>query len=50
LHEASQAGIPARIVGKATGNALKLASEAPLSLQALRTAHERWLPHFMDGG
>jgi hypothetical protein len=28
---------------------LKLAGEAPLSLQALRTAHDRWLPRFMDG-
>jgi len=49
LHEAKEAGIPARRVGKATGNALKLAGEAPLSLQALRTAHDRWLPRFMDG-
>jgi phosphoribosylformylglycinamidine synthase II len=50
LHEASRAGIPARIVGKTTGNALKLASEVPLPLHALLTVHERWLPHFMDGG
>jgi phosphoribosylformylglycinamidine synthase subunit PurL len=49
LHEASRAGVPARIVGKTTGNALKLAREALLSLEALRNAHERWLPHFMDG-
>ena len=50
LREAKEAGIPARRVGKATGDALKLAGEAPLSLQALRTAHDRWLPRFMDGG
>jgi phosphoribosylformylglycinamidine synthase len=50
LHEAKEAGIQARPVGKATGDALKLAGEAPLSLQALRTAHDRWLPRFMDGG
>jgi phosphoribosylformylglycinamidine synthase len=50
LHEAKEAGIAARAVGKATGDALKLAGEAPLSLQALRTAHDRWLPRFMDGG
>ena len=49
LHEAKEAGLPARPVGKATGDALKLAGEAPLSLQALRTAHDRWLPRFMDG-
>jgi phosphoribosylformylglycinamidine synthase II len=50
LHEAKEAGIPVRRVGKTTGHALKLAGEAPLSLQALRTAHDRWLPRFMDGG
>ena len=50
LREAKEAGIPARSVGKATGDALKLAGEAPISLQALRTAHDRWLPRFMDRG
>jgi phosphoribosylformylglycinamidine synthase II len=49
LHEAAKAGIPARTIGKATGDALKLAGEAPLSLTSLRTAHERWLPRFMGG-
>jgi phosphoribosylformylglycinamidine synthase len=49
LREASKAGIPARVVGKAGGDALKLAGEAPLSLQALRSAHDRWLPRYMDG-
>jgi phosphoribosylformylglycinamidine synthase II len=49
LREASQAGISARGVGKATGDALKLLGEAPLSLASLRTAHERWLPQFMGG-
>jgi phosphoribosylformylglycinamidine synthase len=50
LQEAAKAGIPARRVGKATGNALKLPGEAPLLLSSLRTAHERWLPAFMGGG
>jgi phosphoribosylformylglycinamidine synthase len=50
LREAKEAGIPARTIGKATGDALKLAGEAPLSLESLRTAHERWLPAFMGGG
>ena len=50
LREAKEVGIPARRVGKATGDTLKLAGEAPLSLQALRTAHDRWLPRFMEGG
>ena len=49
LHEAAKAGIPARTIGKATGDALKLPGEAPLSLTSLRTAHERWLPRFMGG-
>jgi phosphoribosylformylglycinamidine synthase len=49
LQEAAGAGIPARIVGKVTGDALKLPGEAPLSLQILRDAHERWLPRFMAG-
>jgi len=49
LQEAARAGIPARIVGKVTGDALNLPGEAPLSLQSLRDAHERWLPCFMAG-
>jgi len=49
LQDAAAAGIPARIVGKVTGDALKLPGEAPLSLQSLGGAHERWLPRFMSG-
>jgi phosphoribosylformylglycinamidine synthase len=49
LQEAAKAGIPTRVIGKAGGDALKLAGEAPLSLESLRTAHERWLPAFMCG-
>jgi phosphoribosylformylglycinamidine synthase len=49
LREAAKAGLPARRVGKASGDALKLPGEAPLSLESLRTAHERWLPTFMGG-
>jgi phosphoribosylformylglycinamidine synthase II len=49
LQDAAGAGIPARIVGKVTGVALKLPGEAPLSLQSLGDAHERWLPGFMSG-
>jgi phosphoribosylformylglycinamidine synthase subunit PurL len=50
LQDAAKTGVPARIVGKATGDALKLPGEAPLSLAALRSVHARWLPHFMGGG
>jgi phosphoribosylformylglycinamidine synthase len=49
LQDATDAGIRARIVGKVTGDALKLPGEAPLSLQSLGDAHERWLPGFMSG-
>jgi phosphoribosylformylglycinamidine (FGAM) synthase-like enzyme len=49
LQDAAEAAIPARLVGKATGQALKLPGEAPLSLAALRGIHERWLPEFMGG-
>jgi phosphoribosylformylglycinamidine synthase len=50
LHDSAQAGLPARIVGKVSGDVLKLPGEAPLTLRALRLAHERWLPDFMAGG
>jgi phosphoribosylformylglycinamidine synthase II len=49
LQEAAKAGIPARRVGMAAGDALKLPGEAPLLLSSLRAAHERWLPAFMGG-
>ena len=42
-------GIPARIVGRAGGNALSLKGEAPLPLADLQMAHEAWLPDFMGG-
>ena len=50
LQQAEKAGLPARVVGKAKGRALKLPGEAPLSLDALRSRHEGWLPGFMAGG
>jgi phosphoribosylformylglycinamidine synthase subunit PurL len=50
MQQAEKAAIPARVVGKATGRALKLPGEAPLSLDALRSRHEGWLPRFMAGG
>ena len=42
-------GLPARIVGRAGGNALSLKGEAPLPLADLKAAHEAWLPTFMGG-
>jgi phosphoribosylformylglycinamidine synthase len=50
LQQAEKAAVPARVVGKATGRALKLPGEAPLSLDALKSRHESWLPGFMAGG
>ncbi|MGB6390076.1 MAG: AIR synthase-related protein, partial [Methyloceanibacter sp.] len=47
LQHAAKAEIPARRLGKVTGDALKLQGEAPLPLTALRLSHERWLPQFM---
>ena len=47
VQEAAKAEIAARRLGKVTGDVLKLLGEAPLSLAALRLAHERWLPQFM---
>jgi phosphoribosylformylglycinamidine synthase II len=47
LQEAAKAGVPARAVGKATGDDLKVAGEAPLPLGILRAARERWLPELM---
>jgi phosphoribosylformylglycinamidine synthase len=50
VQAATAAGIPARIVGRVTGAALKLPGEAPLTLETLKKAHERWLPEFMGDG
>jgi phosphoribosylformylglycinamidine synthase len=50
LRQAEKAAVPARIVGRAKGRALKLPGEAPLSLDALKSRHEGWLPGFMSGG
>jgi phosphoribosylformylglycinamidine synthase len=50
LEHAAKAYVPARILGKAKGRALKLPGEAPLSLDALKSRHESWLPGFMAGG
>ena len=46
---AAGADIPARVIGKVGGDALKLPGEAPLMLETLRRAHESWLPAYMDG-
>ena len=42
-------GLPARIVGRVTGQSMSLKGEARLPLAELRRAHEAWLPAYMDG-
>jgi phosphoribosylformylglycinamidine synthase subunit PurL len=42
-------GLPARIVGKVGGSDISLRGETPLTLDALRAAHEGWLPGYMNG-
>jgi len=44
---ADAAAVPVRAVGTVGGDAIALPGETPLSLTALRTAHEAWLPRFM---
>jgi phosphoribosylformylglycinamidine synthase II len=47
---AREAGVPARVVGRVVAEPrLTLVGEVPISLQALRSAHEAWLPRFMAG-
>jgi phosphoribosylformylglycinamidine (FGAM) synthase-like enzyme len=47
LERARLLALPARIVGRVSGQALALKGEAPVALDALRTAHESWLPQYM---
>ena len=47
LKQAARAEIAAIIIGETGGDALTLAGSAPISLAALRIAHEGWLPDFM---
>jgi phosphoribosylformylglycinamidine synthase len=47
LAAASAAGVPARVVGAAGGSDLACEGVFRLSLDALRTRHEGWLPGYM---
>ncbi|MDA0702551.1 MAG: phosphoribosylformylglycinamidine synthase subunit PurL [Proteobacteria bacterium] len=49
LADAEAAGIPVVAIGRTGGEALTLPGSAPISLTALREAHEGWLPGYMDG-
>jgi phosphoribosylformylglycinamidine synthase II len=47
LTDAKAAGVPALRIGTTGGTNLTLPGEAPISVAALKTAHERWLPDYM---
>jgi phosphoribosylformylglycinamidine synthase II len=43
-------GVPLAMIGQTGGDALTVPGMEAISLQALRNAHENWLPHYMSGG
>ena len=48
--EAERRGITVRTLGITGGKDLTLAAEAIISLEELRSAHERWMPDYMERG
>jgi phosphoribosylformylglycinamidine (FGAM) synthase-like enzyme len=51
IHKAAAvAGVPVRLLGTVGGDAIALPGETALTLLALKTAHEGWLPRFMAHG
>lgn len=49
MDQARLLALPARIAGRAGGDAMALKGEAPSSLVDLRAAREAWLPTYMGG-
>ena len=47
--EAEKAGAGAARIGTVGGDAITVGGAAAIGLDSLRTAHERWLPDYMDG-
>jgi hypothetical protein len=47
--EATEAGVPNWYLGLTGGDALVLPDQEPLPIAELKTAHEGWLPGYMDG-
>jgi phosphoribosylformylglycinamidine synthase len=47
LKAAAKAGVPAAVIGKIEGEALSVTGLFSIPLDALRKAHEAWLPGFM---
>jgi len=51
IHKAaSVADVPVRVIGSVGGDRISLPGETPLALNALRAAHEDWMPRFMTNG
>jgi phosphoribosylformylglycinamidine synthase len=51
IHKAAAAAkVPLRLLGTVGGDAIALDGETALPLDALRAAHEAWLPRFMAHG
>ncbi|MFC7398582.1 phosphoribosylformylglycinamidine synthase subunit PurL [Chelatococcus sp. GCM10030263] len=46
---AAAAGVPVGLIGTTGGDALQLPGEAPISINALKSRHEAWLPDYMAG-
>ena len=50
IREACQAaGVDLRVIGEVGGQDIKIGDDKGLALSSLRTAHENWLPSYMDG-
>jgi phosphoribosylformylglycinamidine synthase len=49
MREATAAGVPLADIGTTGGEALQLPREAPISIKALKSRHEAWLPDYMAG-
>lgn len=41
--------VPCVRIGTTGGDAIAIAGEAPVTIDSLRTSHERWLPEYMGG-
>jgi phosphoribosylformylglycinamidine synthase subunit PurL len=48
MADAAKAGVPVAFIGVTAGQSLTLPHEAPISIEALRKAHEGWLPGYMS--
>jgi phosphoribosylformylglycinamidine synthase II len=49
LAAAAAANVPARCLGRCSGDALTINGEQTISLSVLQRAHEGWLPNYMAG-